>query len=109
MAAGGGALRAARASPARHHARPARGAAPPRAPPRRLGVRHLHGGTPRPLPPARGLRPALLTLPRRPRPLLTRRAARGFYHSPVPLPRRSPPATELRAALQRPAPSPADA
>src|SRR5207244_295957 len=60
--------------------RPARGAAPARAPPRRLGVRHLHGGAPRPLPPARRIRPALLPLRRGPRPLLPRGAAGGLHH-----------------------------
>src|SRR5436305_2959037 len=100
MAAGGGALRAARASPARHHARSARGAAPARAPPRRLGVRHLHGGRPRPLPPARRLRSALLPLRRRPRPLLPRGAPRSA-HQPRARGARAPrPEPERRAALR---------
>src|SRR5207247_1845192 len=100
MAAGGGALRATRASPPRHHARPARGAAPPRAPPRRLGVRHLHGGAPRPLPPARGLRSALLPLRRGPRPLLPRGAPRGLHHPRARGARGPRPEPERRAALR---------
>src|SRR5216110_802759 len=100
MAAGGGALRAARASPARHHARAARGAASPRAPPRRLGVRHLHGGRPPPLPRARGLRSALLPLRRRPRPLLPRGAPRSAHHPRARGARGSRPEPERRAALR---------
>src|SRR5207245_2696099 len=100
MAAGGGALRAARASPARHHARSARGAAPARAPPRRLGVRHLHGGRPRPLPSARRLRSALLPLRRRPRPLLPRGAPRSAHHPRARGARAPRPEPERRAALR---------
>src|SRR5437870_4558414 len=100
MAAGGGALRAARASPARHHARSARGAAPARAPPRRLGVRHLHGGRPRPLPSARGLRSALLPLRRRPRPLLPRGAPRSAHYPRARGARAPRPEPERRAALR---------
>src|SRR5436190_13649685 len=100
MAAGGGALRAARASPARHHARSARGAAPARAPPRRLGVRHLHGGRPRPLPPARRLRSALLPLRRRPRPLLPRGAPRSAHYPRARGARAPRPEPERRAALR---------
>src|SRR5439155_878727 len=78
----------------------ARGAASPRAPPRRLGVRHLHGGRPRPLPRARGLRSALLPLRRRPRPLLPRGAPRSA-HRPRARGARAPrPEPERRAALR---------